>query len=87
MAKGEPAPWLHESGVAGGKSQGDTRGHERSSSAGGEDDILARMKVGPGIALARIGGRGQVGIEEDKGDLEHRMTLSVRAPDNAREGA
>ena len=36
----------------------------------------AGVEVGPGIAWVRVGGHGQVGIEEDERHLEHRMTLS-----------
>jgi oligoribonuclease len=76
VAKGEPAPRLYETGVARWKGDGHTRGHEGSSSAGSKHGVVARVEVGPGIALARIGGHRQVGIEEDEGHLEHRMTLS-----------
>lgn len=76
MSQGEPAPRLHEAGVARRNGKCDTGGHEGSSPARSEQGVLACVEVGPGIAMARIARRGQVGVEEDEGHLEHRMTLS-----------
>ncbi len=76
VAQGQPAARLDEAGVARRQGEATPGGHEGPASAGGEDGVFARVEVGPGVARARVGGHGQVGIEEDEGHLEHRMTLS-----------
>jgi hypothetical protein len=81
VSQSQTAPGLDETGIAGGKGECHPRRHEGPPPARSEHGVLTGMEIGPGVAWARVRRHGQVGIEEDEGHLEHRMTLPPgRAP-------
>jgi oligoribonuclease len=71
VAQGQAATGKDEAGIPRRKSHGDAGGHEGPASAGGDDDVLTRMEVRPGVTLMCVGRDGQVGIEPDERHFEH----------------
>jgi len=78
VAKGQSAAGQDEAGMPGGDGHSNTCRHEGTTAAGVEQDVDAGHEIETGVALARVCRQGQLGIEADDGQGEHRS--SVREP-------
>lgn len=70
VAKGQSAARLDEPGVAERDRHGDP-GRDERPATGRDHDIGARAQIEPGVAVVRVAGHGQLGVQQDDRDTKH----------------
>ena len=75
VAGGQPAPGQDQAGVPGRDGDGHPGRDHGPAAPAAQHGVGAGDQVGAGVALAGVGGRGQLGVELLQGDGQHRRTL------------
>ena len=74
--EGETAAGLYEPGVPLGQGDRHASGDQRPAIRGREGHVLAGQEVHAGVAGTGIGGQGQVGVEAEDGQIEHKPKVA-----------